>query len=96
MQLQVDDQAVADLKNYTEGWIAGLCLTALYFRHTGDQARLTTDPQGNNRYVMGYLVAEVLAHVPGAIQEFLIKTSILDRFCGPLCAALTDLADPEE
>ena len=37
----------------------------------------------------------MLAHVPGAIQEFLVKTSILDRFCGPLCAAVTGLADPE-
>ena len=89
MQLQVDDQIVSVLKDYTEGWVAGLRLTALYFQHTGDLTRLAATPQGYDRYVMSYLVAEVLAHVPADIQEFLLKTSILDRFCGPLCEAMT-------
>ena len=95
MRLQVNDQTIADLKNHTEGWVAGLRLTALYFQHTGNLAGLAPDPQGYNRYVMSYLVAEVLAHIPGDIQEFLLKTSILDRFCGSLCEAVTGIADGE-
>ena len=95
MRLQVDDQIVSDLKNYTEGWVAGLRLTALYFEHTGNLTGLAPDPQGYNRYIMSYLVAEVLARVPDDIQEFLIKTSILDRFCGPLCQAMTGTVDGE-
>jgi LuxR family transcriptional regulator, maltose regulon positive regulatory protein len=93
MRLEVDDQVVADLQHYTEGWGAGLRLAALYLRQTGDLAGLAADRLGSNRYIMSYLVAEVLAHVPDAVQEFLLKTSILDRFCAPLCRAVTGMDD---
>ena len=92
MHIEVDDQTVHELRDSTEGWVAGLRLTALYFQHTSDLTRLTKDPAGYDRYVMSYLVAEVLARVPAAIQEFLIETSILERFCDPLCEAVTGLA----
>ncbi len=70
MRLEVDDQIVAQLNGYSEGWIAGLRLTALYFQHTGDMTLLAADPKGYNRYIMSYLVAEVLELVPPAIHEF--------------------------
>ena len=93
MRLEVDDQIVAKLNGYTEGWIAGLRLTALYFQHTGDVTLLAADPKGYNRYIMSYLVAEVLELVPPAIHEFLIKTAILEQFCASLCEAVTGLTD---
>ena len=93
MRLDVDDRIVADLQNYTEGWVAGLRLAALYFQRTGDLASLAVNQLGSNRYIMSYLVAEVLAHVPDAIQEFLLKTSIFDRFCNSLCQAVTGIDD---
>ncbi len=93
MRLEVDDQIVAKLNGYTEGWIAGLRLTALYFQHTGDMTLLAADPKGYNRYIMSYLVAEVLELVPPTIHEFLIKTAILEQFCAPLCEAVTGLTD---
>ncbi len=92
MRLEVDDQIVAQLNGYTEGWIAGLRLTALYFQHSGNMTLLAADPKGYNRYIMGYLVAEVLELVPPAIQEFLINSAILERFCAPLCDAVTGLS----
>ena len=95
MRLPVEAQTITDLNNYTEGWPAGLRLTALYVQHAGDLSRLAPDPKGFNRYIMDYLVAEVLAQVPSAIHEFLIKTSILDRFCTPLCEAVTGIGGPE-
>ncbi len=54
---------------------------------------LAADPKGYNRYIMSYLVAEVLELVPPAIHEFLIKSAILERFCAPLCDAVTGLTD---
>ena len=93
MRLEVDDQIVAKLNGYTEGWIAGLRLTALYFQHTGDLTLLAADPKGYNRYIMSYLVAEVLELVPPTIHEFLIKSAILEQFCAPLCEAVTGLTD---
>ena len=41
-----------------------------------------------NHNLTDYLMSEVLAQTSPAIEDFLLKTSILDRMCGPLCAAL--------
>ena len=54
---------------------------------------LTADTLGNNRYIMDYMAAEVLSHLPISIQEYLIKTSFLDRLYGPLCEAVTGMAE---
>jgi LuxR family transcriptional regulator, maltose regulon positive regulatory protein len=95
MRLPVDDGAVAILRTRTEGWVAGLRLAALYYRHTSDLNALAAVPQVPNRYIMDYLTSQVLTRLPTAIQEFLIKTSILDRLCGPLCEAITGIDDSE-
>ena len=95
MHLPIDDQAVAILRTRTEGWAVGLRLAALYYRHTGQLNAQGLDQNSSSRYVMNYLAAEVLSQLPTAIQDFLLKTSILDRLCGPLCEAITGVADPE-
>jgi len=95
MHLHVDDQSVAILRTRTEGWAVGLRLAALYYRHTGRFDAHGVDQNNSSRYVMDYLVAEVLSQLPAAIQDFLLKTSILDRLCGPLCEAIIGVADPE-
>ena len=84
------DEALAVLAERTEGWAAGLRLAALTLHYGG-----TIDPQtaalhAENRYVMDYLVDEVLSHVAPEMEDFLVKTSILDTLCGPLCDALVD------
>jgi LuxR family maltose regulon positive regulatory protein len=95
LQLPLDDQTVALLRSRTEGWAVALRLAALYYRHTGQLTAQSLDQNSSSRYVMNYLAAEVLSQLPVAIQEFLLKTSILDRLCGPLCEALTGVADSE-
>lgn len=72
----------------TEGWAVGLRLAALALRNQADQARLLDAFQGTNQYITSYLVSEVLSQQPEAVQRFLIQTSLLDRFCAPLCDAL--------
>ena len=84
------DEALAVLTERTEGWAAGLRLAALTLRYGGDIDRTAAGLHAENRYVMDYLVSEVLAHVPPEIEDFLIKTSILDMLCGPLCDAVVD------
>jgi LuxR family maltose regulon positive regulatory protein len=95
MRLPIDDQAVAILRTRTEGWAVGLRLAALHYRHTGQLNAQGLDQNSSSRYVMNYLAAEVLSQLPPAIQDFLLKTSILDRLCGPLCEAITGVADSE-
>jgi LuxR family maltose regulon positive regulatory protein len=84
----VDDHIVAILEEKTEGWVTGLRLTALSLRHWSDMDRILTQLPEDNRYVMDYIVEEVIARQSPDIQEFLLTTSILDRFCAPLCDAV--------
>ena len=84
----VEDKVVSLLGRKTEGWITGLRLAALSLRHRGDLNEVLTDLPDDNRYVMDYMVAEVLSHQQPHIQEYLLSTSILNRFCAPLCEAV--------
>ena len=43
---------------------------------------------GSHHFVLDYLMEEVLQQQPESIQSFLLRTSILDRLCGPLCEAV--------
>ncbi len=78
----------------TEGWIVGLRLAALSLRGQTDVEGFVESFHGTNRYIMEYLVDEILMRQPQAVQEFLLQTSILNRLCGPLCDALTGQHDP--
>jgi LuxR family maltose regulon positive regulatory protein len=83
-------EAVEALTAQTEGWIAGLQLAALSVQgRSAEQAgEFTTAFSGSNRYVVDYLVEEVLAQQQPDVQNFLLHTAVLDRFCAPLCDAL--------
>ena len=91
---QPDAATLATLVERTEGWVTGLRLAALSLSAGIDVAGPVTEPQANNRYVLDYLLKEVLAQIPAATQNFLLKTAILNRLCGPLCDAVTGPADP--
>jgi ATP/maltotriose-dependent transcriptional regulator MalT len=85
----LDEQAIAILAERTEGWAAGLRLAALTLSTGTDVHGRLVELPADNRFVMDYLMGEVLSHIPAATQEFLLKTSILDRLSGPLCDAIT-------
>src|SRR3954452_12047406 len=90
LRLSTDD--IAALEARTEGWIAGLQLAALSMHGRSDTGRFIQAFTGSHRFVLDYLVEEVLQQQPVSIQHFLLRTSILDRLCGPLCD--TVLGDP--
>ncbi len=94
MGLTVPEADVRVLEARTEGWIAGLQLAALSLQGRADVSGFIAAFSGSHRYVLDYLVEEVLGRQPDAIQEFLVRTAILDRLCGPLCAAV--LEDPRD
>jgi len=74
----------------TDGWIAGLQMVSIALEGKNDPAQYIRDFSGNQEYVADYLTTEVFARQTASIQQFLMKTSILDRFCASLCDALTD------
>lgn len=79
------------LEQRTEGWIAGLQLALLSLQGRTDVTGFIQNFGGTNKLVLDYLASEVLDQQPPAMQHFLLQTSILDRMCAELCAAL--LAD---
>ena len=89
------DEAIAALTEKTEGWITSLRLAALALRHSPDASSRVAELQTleRNRNVTDYLMSEVLAQTSPAIEDFLLKTAILDRLCGPLCEAVLGHAD---
>ena len=89
MALNLSAEDVATLEARTEGWIAGLQLAALSLQGREDVARFVQAFAGNNRYIVDYLVEEVLQRQPPHVRRFLLQTSILERLSGPLCDAVT-------
>jgi LuxR family transcriptional regulator, maltose regulon positive regulatory protein len=86
----LDAAAVTALETRTEGWIAGLKLAALALRDRVDAAAFVGAFTGSYRFVADYLAEEVIQRQPAAVQDFLLRTAILDRMCAPLCQALDD------
>lgn len=88
MGLPLDLEQIAALEERTEGWIAGLQMAALSMQNRRDITGFIAAFAGDDRYIVDYLVDEVLAQQPENTQTFLLETSILDRLTGPLCDAL--------
>jgi LuxR family transcriptional regulator, maltose regulon positive regulatory protein len=87
LDLAADD--IAALETRTEGWVAGLQLAALSMQGRTDTAGFVRAFAGDDRYVVDYLVEEVLRRQPADVRSFLLQTAILARLSGPLCDAVT-------
>lgn len=96
MGLKLTSSAIATLEARTEGWIAGLQLAALSMHGRNDREAFIASFSGSNHYIVDYLIEEVLTHLPKATESFLLTTSILDRFCAPLCEALTGQGEAQQ
>ena len=93
MGLDLSGEDIAALEQRTEGWAVGLQLAALSLRNRPDKRAFIATFAGDDRYVMDYLVEEVLQQQPPHIQAFLLQTSILERLTAPLCNGVTGRND---
>ncbi len=89
MGLDLSKGDIAALEDRTEGWIAGLQLAAISMQGHRDTTSFIQSFTGSHHFVLDYLVEEVLSQQPERIQQFLLRTSALDRLCGPLCDAVS-------
>ena len=89
MALEVSAEEVDVLSRRTEGWAAGLQMAALSLRGRTDRAEFVRTFGGSHRYIMDYLMEEVLRGQSEDVLEFLSATAVLDRLCGELCDAMT-------
>ncbi|KTD85948.1 LuxR C-terminal-related transcriptional regulator [Paenibacillus etheri] len=88
MSLNLTREEIGLLESRTEGWVAGLQLAALSMLGHTDKASFIRSFSGSHRYILDYLLEEVLQQQSATIQTFLLRTSILDRMYGPLCDAV--------
>jgi LuxR family maltose regulon positive regulatory protein len=87
---------VAALARRTEGWPAGLYLAALSLRGAADRAGFVAAFAGVDRLIEEYLGPEILGGLDPELRAFLSRTSILERFCAPLCDAVAGVNTPAE
>ena len=87
---------LADLVARTEGWPAGVYLAALSLRGYPSPHEFIGQFSGDNRFIGDFLAEEVLSRQPPEVRQFLVRTSVLGRFCAPLGAAVSGVANPAE
>jgi LuxR family maltose regulon positive regulatory protein len=95
MQLNLTPEEVIVLDNRTEGWVAGLQMAALSMRGRNDKTSFIKSFTGSHRFILDYLMEEVLEQQTPDIQEFLLKTSILGRMNASLCDAVLNRSNSQ-
>jgi len=93
MGLRLSAADITALETRTEGWIAGLQLASLSMQGRDNTAGFIQSFTGSHRFVLDYLVEEVLQRQPERVRDFLLQTSILERCCASLCDAVTGRED---
>lgn len=88
MRLGLSVEEIETLEMRTEGWVVGLKMAALSLKGRENAGEFIHAFSGSNRYVLDYLVEEVLKRQPVHVQNFLLHTSVLEKLSGPLCNAL--------
>ena len=89
-EISLTEEEVSILYKKIEGWITGYRLAAASLKNHKEKSSIIHSFTGNHRFIYDYLLQEVLNNQSKEIQEFLIKVSIFDRVCGPLCDQLLE------
>ncbi len=96
LKIKLSAEDASSLETKTEGWVAGLQLTALSIAGQENTSNFIKALSGDNRYIMDYLIEEVLKNQTNNIKEFLLQTSILDQISAPLCDAVLNINDSQQ
>jgi LuxR family maltose regulon positive regulatory protein len=82
---ELSSETIQALEERTDGWITSLQMAALSLKGQADPETLLANLEGKSHYLSDFLAEEVLDHQPGEIRQFLLRSSILETLCGPLC-----------
>ncbi len=91
--VQLSAEETAAVLDRTEGWIAAMRLAVLSLHEAADPAAVVWQMRGTERDISDYFFEEVLSRQPIPLQQFLLRTSILQRMTGELCRAVTGMAE---
>lgn len=93
--LEIGNDDLQSLWRSTEGWVAALQLALISLRTTSNRHNLIHHFSGKHHAIGEYLAENVLDNLPANTLDFLVRTSILERLSGDLCAAVTGRADSQ-
>ena len=96
MQLVLEEEDVQSLEMRTEGWAVGLQLAALALKNLPNPQNFVKTFRGSHRFVLDYLADEVIRQQRKDVREFLIQTSIMERFNAESCQALTSYPNSQD
>jgi len=85
----LSEEAVQRLVNRTEGWIAGLQLTALAIQKREDREAFLQAFTGSQRYLLDYVQQDILTGLPESVRDFLLHSALLSRLDASVCQAVT-------
>ncbi|MEM8857524.1 MAG: LuxR C-terminal-related transcriptional regulator [Chloroflexota bacterium] len=88
MGLTLGSDQIEALEERTEGWVAGLQMAALSMQNRADVDAFVSSFTGSHRFILDYLVEEVLNQQSVEVQDFLLKTAVLTRLSADLCDEL--------
>jgi len=94
--LNLSREDIKAMVNRTEGWIAGLQLASIALQGKKDMSGYIQGFTGSQEYIADYLSDEVMNHQSKQVQEFLLKTSILEHLSSQLCDAVTEQKDSQQ
>jgi len=89
MGLNLKPEHIEALNTHTESWVVGLQLAALSMKGKPSYDTFVEEFTGGHKFILDYLIEEVLVTLPDEQRGFMLRTSILERFCGMLCRAVT-------
>ena len=93
IELDLTAGQIETLRSKTEGWISGLQLAALSMRGQEDVQQFVRSFAGSNRFILDYLMEEVFHRQSPEVQDFLLKTAVLEQFTAPLCDAILSVGE---
>jgi LuxR family maltose regulon positive regulatory protein len=96
VRLNLKPEQVEALNQRTEGWIVGLNLAALSLKGQPVTDTIIERFTGSHKFILDYLTEEVVERLPETQRQFLLRTSILDRFCAALCAEVSGNPDSQQ
>ncbi len=96
MSFPLPADIIQEVTARTEGWLVGLQLLGLSLQRHTNPTDLLDEVNGSQRYILDYLMEEVLRRLPLSVQTFLLRTSILERLSAPLCDAMLELRGSQE
>lgn len=94
--LNLKPRHVEALNRRAEGWVVGLNLAALFLKGRPISEATIERFVGSHKFILDYLTEEVVETLSDTHRQFLLRTSILDRFCAPLCDAVTGNPDSQK